>query len=279
MNVSVELSAGTIRYCDQGPADGRVVLMVHGFLVDGTLWGDLPDLLAARGFRVLTPTWPLGSHALPMKPDADLSPRGIAGMVVELMESLDLDDVTLVGNDTGGAVCQFVLDEDHSRIGRLVLTNCDAFETFPPFPFDVLFRLARYPRPSHALLQVMRSARLRRSKLGYGWLVHRRLGDDETAAWVRPYLTDAGVRRDVAAFARTARAADLADVGSRLGGFAKPVLLCWAPEDPFFKIAMGRRLADAFPDARLVEVPGARTFVALDQPEVLAREIADHINA
>lgn len=95
---------------------------------------------------------------------------------------------------------------------------------------------------------------------------------------MRPYLTDAGVRRDVAAFARTARAGDLADVGSRLGGFEKPVLICWAPEDPFFKIAMGRRLADAFPNARLVEVPGARTFVALDQPEVLAREIAGHIN-
>ena len=277
MYESVELSAGTLHYRDRGPADGRVVLMVHGFLVDDTLWGELPDLLAAQGFRVVTPTWPLASHTEAMRPDADLSPRGIARLVIELMERLDLDDVTLVGNDTGGAVCQFVLDEDHARLGRLVLTNCDAFDTFPPFPFDVLFRLARHPRASLVALQTMRSARLRRSKLGYGWLVHRRLGDDETAAWVRPYLTDAGVRRDVASFARTARASDLADAGSRLGEFEKPVLICWAPDDPFFTLAMGRRLAEAFPDARLVEVPGARTFVALDQPEVLEREMLSFI--
>ena len=195
------------------------------------------------------PTWPLGAHPVAMRPGADLSPRGVARLVIELMASLDLGDVTLVGNDTGGAVCQFVLDEDHARVGRLVLTNCDAFDTFPPFPFDVLFRLARHPRPTLALLQSMRSARLRRSKLGFGWLVRRRLGDDETAAWVRPYLTDADVRRDVAAFARTAHARDLADVASRLDRFEKPVLLCWAPDDPFFKIALGRRLAETFPDA------------------------------
>ena len=262
-----------------GPADGTPVVLVHGFLVDHTVWGRVPELLASRGYRVLAPTWPLAAHRIPMREGADLSPRGVARTVIAFLEALDLADVVLVGNDTGGAVCQFVIDEDPSRIGRLVLTDCDAFDTFPPFPFDLLFRLGRHERPALAVLQLMRSARLRNSKLGFGWLVRRRLGAEETERWVRPYLTDPLVRRDTTAFVRTAHARDLADVATRLPRFDKPVLLCWSPDDPFFRIALGRRLERTFPDARLVEMPGALTFVALDQPERLADEIAGFASA
>jgi pimeloyl-ACP methyl ester carboxylesterase len=120
----------------------------------------------------------------------------------------------------------------------------------------------------------MRPAVLRNSPLGFGWLVKRRLTAAETLPWVRPYLTDAGVRRDVAAFTRAWSRSDLLDVATRLPSFEKPVLLCWAPEDRYFRIGLARRLAETFPDARLVEMPDARTFVALDQPALLADEIA-----
>lgn len=270
---SIDLPAGTIHYRESGPADGPPVVFVHGFLVDNTLWSDVPERLAAQGFHTFAPTWPLAAHRTAMKPGADLSPRGVARVVLSFLEANDLRDVTLVGNDTGGAVCQFVIDEDDERIGRLVLTNCDAFDTFPPFPFDLLFRVAKHPGVSRAVLQSMRSTFLRNSKLGFGWLVKRRIGAEESAAWVAPYLSDAGVRRDVATFARGWSAADLDEVGTRLPKFTKPVLLCWAPADRFFKIALGRRLESTFPDARLVEIPDALTFVALDQPERLAEEI------
>jgi len=271
---SIDLPAGTVHYREAGPAGGPAVVFVHGFLVDDTLWSDVPERLAEQGFHTFAPTWPLASHRTAMKPDADLSPRGIARVVLAFLAAHDLTDVTLVGSDTGGAVCQFLLDEDPSRIGRLVLTNCYGFDTFPPFPFDLLFRLAKHPEATHVVLQTMRSTFLRNSRLGFGWLVRRRIAADESRAWVTPYLTDAGVRRDVATFARGARAEDLADVATRLPGFRKPVLLCWAPDDPFFKLSLGRRLESTFPDARLVEFPDARTFVALDQPDRLAREIA-----
>ncbi|MCW2798001.1 alpha/beta hydrolase [Nocardioides sp.] len=271
---TINLPAGTIHYREAGPDTGAAVVFVHGFLVDDTLWSDVPERLAGQGFHAFAPTWPLASHRTAMEPGTDLSPRGVARVILSFLEAKDLRDVTLVGNDTGGAVCQFLLDEDSSRIGRLVLTNCDAFDTFPPFPFDLLFRMAKHPRTTRTVLQVMRSTFLRNSKLGFGWLVKRKLTAEESRAWVTPYLTDEGVRRDVATFARGAHAKDLADVATRLPGFEKPVLLCWAPADPFFKIALGRRLEATFPNARLVEVPDALTFVALDQPERLAREIA-----
>src|SRR4051812_29610840 len=120
----VELDAGTIHYREAGPADGSPVVFVHGFLVDHGLWGDVPERLGELGFHAIAPTWPLGSHPTALDPDTELSPRQVARIVLQFLERLDLHDVVLVGNDTGGAVCQFLLDEDASRIGRLVLTNC-----------------------------------------------------------------------------------------------------------------------------------------------------------
>src|SRR3954449_7206541 len=140
---SVQLSHGEITYWDRGPrtSDLPPVVFVHGFLVDSALWSDVAELLADKGIRSLAPNWPLGSHRRPVRPDADLSPRGFATLINSFLETLDLRDVTLVGSDTGGAMCQFTIDSDHSRIGRLVLTNCDAFELFPPPEFASVARL------------------------------------------------------------------------------------------------------------------------------------------
>jgi pimeloyl-ACP methyl ester carboxylesterase len=171
-------------------------------------------------------------------------------------------------------VSQFVIDEDPMRIGRLVLTNCDAFDTFPPFPFNLLFRLGRHPGAARLVLQTMRPASLRNGPLGFGPLVRRRLTAEDTAGWIRPYLTDPGVRHDTTSFLRGWRPEDLADLATRLHKFEKPVLIAWAPSDRFFKIALGRRLASVFLNARLVEVPNAATFISLDQPGRLADEIA-----
>jgi pimeloyl-ACP methyl ester carboxylesterase len=271
---TIDLPAGTIHYRVVGPEAGRPVVFVHGFLVDDTLWGDVPERLAAEGFRCYAPTWPLAAQPEPMRPDAELGPRAVARIVASFLEALDLSEVVLVGNDTGGAICQFLLDEDPSRIGRLVLTNCDAFETFPPFPFNLLFRLGRHPVANHLAMQAMRWSWLTNGPLGFGPLTKRALTSEDTESWVRPVLTDKAVCRDTSRFLRAWHAKDLADVATRLPEFERPVLIAWAPEDRFFRIALGERLAATFPDARLVRIPDARTFVALDQPELLAAEIA-----
>jgi len=273
---TIDLPHGTVRYRLAGPEDSEAppVVFVHGFLVNGSLWTKTADALAIAGIRTYAADWPLGSHTIALGEQADQSPRGVARQITAFMEALGLEDVTLVGNDTGGAICQFLLDSDPSRVGRVVLTNCDAFTNFPPAPFGQLFKAFRSPATIRALLAPMRATAVRHSPAGFGLLVRKPLDAEQTRAWVEPCLADAAIRRDVARFARQVDPQDLDTASNRLRSFDGPALLVWGAGDRFFKLEFARRLRDAFADARLVEIDDGRTFVPLDEPERLAKEIA-----
>ncbi len=272
---TITLPHGDLHYRTAGPVDaaGPPVVFVHGVLVDGSLWSATADALAAHGVRSFAPDLPLGSHRTPVHPDADQSPRGVARQVITFIDSLGLHDVTLVGNDSGGAICQYVLDTDPSRVGRLVLTNCDSFENFPPPSLRRFMTLLRHPAAIAVAAQGMRSTRIRNGKLGFGPFA-RSFDPDLTAAWAAP-LRRRAIRRDVSRVARAVDPSDLVDVGGRLHRFAGPVRLVWGTADPFFALHQARRLAAAFPHATIVEVPEARTFVPLDAPDRVAAEIVD----
>jgi pimeloyl-ACP methyl ester carboxylesterase len=271
---SIELSHGVVNYRTAGPLDSAAppVLFVHPFLMDGALWSGVADLLAARGIRSYAPDWPLGSHRTPVKPGTDQSPRGVARQILLFIEALGLRDVTLVGGDTGGALCQFLLDTDPSRIGRVVLTNCDAFDTFPPFPFNVMFSLLKGETRMKINLQPMRWRAFRHSPLGLGLLANE-LDPAQTRAWIEPSLGNAAIRGDAVAFLRAAKGKDLLDVSTRLHRFTGQVTIVWGTADRTFTAKLGRRLQHAFGNARFVEVPNARTLVSLDAPRQLADAI------
>jgi pimeloyl-ACP methyl ester carboxylesterase len=129
---TVSLNAGTIHYEKAGPSDGRPVVFIHGYSMGSSLWRPLSERLGLSGFSCLAPTWPLGAHTEPMLDGAELTMERIAAMVGELLDALGLEDVVLVGNDTGGAIAQLVATSAPERLGALVLTSCDAFEHFPP---------------------------------------------------------------------------------------------------------------------------------------------------
>jgi pimeloyl-ACP methyl ester carboxylesterase len=266
----ITLPQGTVRYRDDGA--GPTVVFIHGLLVDGRLWAPVVDRL--DGLRCIVPDLPLGSHRLPMRSDADLSPTGLAQLIADFLGALDLRDVMLVGNDTGGALCQLVVTRHPERIGRLVLTNCDAFDNFLPKAFRGMVLAAR----AHLLtaaIQPMRLRAARRLPIAYGWLANR-VPDELLDAWVEPIFSDAGVRRDTRRVLAGVDPELLLDNTARLREFDRPVLIAWAPEDRFFPLEHARRLAAIFPDARVVEVPGSRTFVSLDQPERLTALIREH---
>ena len=275
MMSAIELSDATIEYRDTG-GDGPTVVLLHGLLMDASLWDDVVADLAAD-HRCIAPTLPLGAHRHAVRADADLSLGGIARLVAELLDRLDLHDVTVVGNDTGGALVQLLAIAGADRVGRIVLVSCDAFDNFPPgLTGRTLFLSGKLPPSLFGLfMQQMRLRPVRRLPIAFGWLTKR--GDAATARWMRPLLTERGIRRDTVRLLRAA-AKDkgiLIDAAERLATYDHPALVVWATEDRVMPPEHGRRLAELLPQGRLVELPDCYTLIPLDQPAPLAWLIRD----
>jgi len=266
------LPQGTITYRERG--SGEPIVFIHGLLVNGDLWRKVvPEL--SKDYRCIVPDLPLGSHERGMNEDADLSPYGVAKLIDDFLAALDLRDVTLVGNDTGGAFCQIVVTRHPDRIGRLVLTPCDAYENFPPRFFKYMLAPAKVPAVTLLMMQPMRLAAMRHGPMGFGLLVKNGFDAEITDGWIRPTLRDAGVRRDLAKVLRGIHPRYTLEAAERLGAFDRPVLLVWAPEKDFFPFEHAQRLAQTFPDARVERVDDSYTFVMEDQPERLAALIGE----
>jgi pimeloyl-ACP methyl ester carboxylesterase len=268
----ITLPQGTIHYRDAG--EGPPVVFLHGLLVDGEVWRKVTPLMQGTA-RSIVPDLPLGSHRLALNADADLSPATVARLVGDLLAALDLEDVTLVGNDTGGAISQLVALDHGERVGRLVLTNCDCFDVFPPKEFVPMVKAARVPGALYAAMQPMRAAKARRMPMAYGWLAHE-IPDEVTAAWIQPFLDDADIRRDAVAFMRAIDKATMIDAAERLPSLKIPALVVWGQDDRFFGPELGERLA-AVLGARLAPIAGARTFVSEDAPDALAGFIREFV--
>ena len=270
MEHRVELPHGTVRVYEQG--EGPVLLFVHGLLVSHTLWDLVVERLADR-HRCLAIDLPLGAHRDPMRPDADLSPRGLASIVAGVMDELDLHDVTLVGNDTGGAICQIVVAHHPERLAGLVLTTCDAYEHFPPAFVKPFTWVGRAPRLGDVLLQSGRFAPIREALVAP---VNKRRSADRNEAWVAP-LRDAGVRRDVLRVLAGIEPSHTLAAVPGLKSFGRPALVVWSRGDRVFPLEDGKRLA-ADLDAQLEVLDDTRTFIPLDQPDRLAELIGAFVS-
>jgi pimeloyl-ACP methyl ester carboxylesterase len=274
MHREITLPQGVIRYREFG--EGPPVVFVHGLLVDGRLWDGVAQSLRARA---IVPDLPLGAHQVAMDSKADMSPRGVAKLVADFMAALRLENVTLVGNDTGGAIAQLVAAYHAERVARLVLTNCDAFEAFPPKMFAYLGFVARVPLGLTVLAQSMRMPLALRMPFAFGMLTKRPIDKALLADWVRPLRVDRGVRRDTRKFLRAVTPDDTLAAAERLTRFRRPALIAWGADDRFFRFSYAERLATVLPNARLERIEDARTFVPLDQPARLASLLQRFVDA
>lgn len=271
---TVDLSQGTVQYRATGPESSGEppVVFLHPVLSDSRLWTPVLERLAARGIRAIAPDLPLGSHTHALRADAERSPAGVTRLIRELLAALELTDVTLVGNDTGGALAQFVLDSGEPRVSRAVLMNCDAFGSFPPFPFNVVLPALTIPGAARLMAGQMRVRAIRHSWLGFG-LLSKNLPSDLTRSWIEPVRVDGDIRRDVVEFIRNVHPADLDVVSQRMAHIDLPVTVIWGMADKVFKPALGRRLSSTFPNAEFIAVPRARTLLALDAPDAVVEAI------
>ncbi len=274
----IELSAGTIEYEDTG-GDGPTIVLLHGLLMDATLWdGVTADLSVDH--RCVAPTLPLGAHRHAMQDNADLSLRGVAQLVEELLDRLDLHDVTLVGNDTGGALVQLLMCGDSTRVSRVVLVSCDAFDNFPPgLTGKTLVLTGKLPPALFGMfMQQMRLRPMRRLPIAFGWLTKR--GDATSVHWLRPILQQPEIRRDTVRVLRAIGAEKhlMLEAAERLPSYGRPALIVWASEDRVMPPEHGRRLAELLQQGRLVEISDSYTLIPLDQPAELARIVRGFSN-
>jgi pimeloyl-ACP methyl ester carboxylesterase len=270
----LDLTQGRLRYFEAGA--GTPIVLVHGLLVNANLWRKVVPRLSPD-FRVIALELPLGSHARPMPADADLSPHGIADLIADAIAALELDEVTLVGNDTGGALCQMVVTRRPERIGRLVLTSCDYRDNFPPAMFSYLGPATTVPGAFKAMMLPMRFRAPRQAPFAFGWLAKGRIDRDAEDSYVFPGMAIRGVEADVRKVIKGVDKRWSNEAADKLGEFGKPALIAWSREDRFFKPAHAEALAKDLPNARLEWIEGARTFASEDQPERLADLIASFV--
>ena len=271
---TLQLSAGTLRYRDFG--DGTPVVFLAGLALSSGFWRRLVPALTPA-LRAIVPNLPLGAHTVPMRPDADLSPPAIADLVVELLDSLNLKEAVIVGNDTGGVIAKLVATRHPERVRALVLTPCECFENFLPPLYRYLQILAHIPGATWPLSQSLRLTPLRRLPIAYGWLTKRKLDKAAYDSYLKPAQTNRGVRRDSAKVLRAIRRRYTLQADAELAHFQAPTLIAWANEDRVFPYKHAERLAQTLPNAQLIPIADSYTYIPEDQPLLLARHIDDFL--
>ena len=269
---------GRLHYVEKG--QGHVVLFVHGIWANHVLWEGVVEALPDT-VRAIAPDWPLGSQPEPFPEGTDFSPQGVVRMVCEVLEALDLQDVTLVGNDSGGGICQLVITSDHpatKRIGRLVLTNSDVFDQFPPSGFRPMQTLARWA-PWLASPVFKRLMGRNDYKMFFDMTCSKPVSSETKDRILGPFIRNAATRRDSFSFLVGCKPEMMLEATTKFGAFSDPVLLLWGEDDSLFPVKLAEDLTSEFPNVRLVKFPNANLFLPLDEPERVAGEIATFVNA
>ena len=266
---------GTIEYRDIG--QGPVIVFLHLILAEASHWDKMPPLLADR-FRCIFPTLPMGAHRIPADDYADLSAAGLARAVADLLDHLDVHDVTLVGNDSGGAISQVVAVNHPERLGRVVLTNCDMYDVFPPKMFSY-FKLLPYIPGGISI--TARALKIRAFwKLPFVFrLLTNNVDGVKVDRWANAMLANKLVRRDACKVIKGFGPEVTNEAAAALRSTKLPFLVAWGADDKAFKPALAERFCSEIPTANLVMIEDCKTLVCWDQPERLAQLISDFIRA
>jgi pimeloyl-ACP methyl ester carboxylesterase len=273
---SVVVDEVEIEYNDSG--SGPTLVFVHGAYVTGALWDDVVASLSTA-HRCITPTFPFGAQRKPVGAGVDLGVPASGRRIIKFLDALDLSDVTLVANDTGGGITQATLGDDSldfGRIARLVFTNCDSFEHFPPSGFAPLVRLCKISAPLGGAVM-----RLLATGPGQGMFASAvtRHGIDAARrpAIFGGYLTSAEVRREAVRFTADLNPRYTLAATPAINAWKTPVLAVWGTADKLFPLSHAERLVREFPHATLHTVDDSSTYVMLDQPGQTARAIGEFV--
>jgi pimeloyl-ACP methyl ester carboxylesterase len=261
-----------IEYRDAGT--GPTLVFVHGAYVTGALWDDVVSRLTPN-YRCIAATWPFGAQAEPVGAGVDLGVVASGRRIVGLLEALNLSDVTLVANNTGGGIAQAALADqtlDWGRVSRLVFTNCDSFEHFPPDSFAPIVRLcAINERLGAVVLKALTTGPGR--KVFISAVTRNGIDAKRQPAIFGGFLASAAVRREAARFTADLKPGHTLAAADAMTQWQKPVLMAWGTNDTMFPLSHAERLAETFPHASVRAIEDAATYVMLDRPDETADAI------
>ncbi len=274
---SVDVTAGTIEYREEGDPSGPPVVLLHGLLMNDAQWNlALPHLPSS--FRYLLPVLPMGGHRIPMRDDADLTMPGMVNIVADFLDALDLADVTLVVTDWGGALFLTDVGRD-KRVARLVICPSEAFDNFPPgFPGKVAWLASRNTLTVSLAMRQLKIGSLRRQWLIFGQMAKKPIPQDIVDAWMSAGVADRRIREDLVKYCRTKFVgAELIRATNSLKDFRGQALVLWS-RNPVMPDEHATRLAE-LTGAMLHYVDDANVLVMLDQPEQTAQAIGEFLGS
>jgi len=254
----VRTRSGPASYLDTG-GPGRAALFVHGIGTSSYLWRHVLDQLGGQR-RCVAVDLPLHGQT-PAAPDQDFSLPGLARFLTDCCDALELADVDLVANDTGGAVSQVFAAAHPGRLHTLTLTNCEAHDNLPPKALLPAFWLARMGLFARIAPALGRDIRRARKMVGSGYQDVSKLPDDIVRAWHEPLLGSRESARQYQRLMVSLHARDLLAAEPALARLRVPTLIVWGTGDKFFRLKWAYWLRDTIPGAtEVIEIPGGRLF-------------------
>jgi len=266
---TVTTASGTITYAEAGSGPGPVAVFVHGVFLHHGLWSaQLAELADVR--RCLAPDLLAhGGSALAPAGGEPLDLRAQARMIIDFLDALGVYQADLVGNDTGGAICQLAAVMAPDRFRSLTLTNCDVHDNWPPPPFMPIVDLARQGVLATALPTLAGTADQIRAGLASSLEHPETIPDDVLLSFFAPFADPARAAAVQGYVAGMDNAVTVA-IRDDLAKLTVPTQMVWGTGDEFFTLSWAQWLADTIPGAqRIVEVDGARLFFPMERPEAL----------
>ena len=272
---SVQTASGRISYTEQGA--GPVALFVHGVLLNGHLW---PHQLAQLSdIRRCIAVDLLAHGDTEIAPDQDVSVTANANMLEEFLDALNIEQVDLVGNDSGGGIAQIFAALHPQRVRSLTLTNCDTHDNWPPEAFKPFLAMAAAGGLRGALDAMLADKSIYRSPqaLGPAYEHPERLADDSIERYLRPLVRTEQRTRDLQRFLAAFDNAHTVKLESRLKALKAPTLIVWGTDDVYFDVKWSHWLADTIPGTRKrVELKDARIFFPEERWAEFNQELRTH---
>jgi pimeloyl-ACP methyl ester carboxylesterase len=271
----VHTQSGPASCIDTG-GPGRAALFVHGAGTSSYLWRHVIGQLDGQR-RCVAFDLPLHGQT-PAAADQDFSLPGLARFLADCCDALELIDVDLVANDTGGAIAQVFAAGHPERLHTLTLTNCEAHDNVPPkalLPAVLLARMGLFARIAPRLLRDTGKARKR--VYGSGYQDVARLPDEVVRAWLKPLFGTAESARQNQRLMTSLHARDLLAVEPALARLQVPTLIVWGTGDKFFRRKWAYWLRDTIPGATdVIEIDGARLFFPDERATELTAALRRH---